>query len=394
MNIPLSRPDITESEIEAVVGVLRTPHLSLGPKLAEFENRFASYIGVPHAVALSSGTAGLHLALLTLGVGQGDEVIIPSFTFIAVVNAVLYQRAIPVFADIHPLSLNLTAESIERVITSRARAIILVHTFGYPADLKPILELARKYRLRVIEDACESIGAEYEGRKAGAFGELGVFSFYPNKPITTGEGGVVVTRDEGTARLLRALRNQGRMENDGWLQHSLLGYNYRLPDISCALGIAQLKRIDEILSVRESIAARYHDALRSYPEITPPLMTVSNGRISWFAFVVSLPVGIKRDLVISELAKRGIDSRPYFPPIHLQPLYSTYSDPRRPLPVTEDVASRSLALPFFNKLKEKEILEVCQALGDTLQNVKQVAGELRAPDLSGSIIDGKNFLDR
>jgi len=366
MNIPLSRPDITESEIDAVGDVLRTPHLSLGPKLVEFEEMFAAYIEVPHAVALSSGTAGLHLALQTLGIREGDEVILPSFTFIAAANAVLYQRAIPVFADIDPLTLNLTAETIQRVLTPRSRAIILVHTFGYPADITPILELARKHNLRIIEDACESIGAEHRGKKAGSFGDLGVFSFYPNKPITTGEGGVAVTHDASIARQLRALRNQGRMEQDGWLEHSLLGYNYRLPEINCALGIGQLRRIDQILASREAVAQSYHHALEAIPSITPPPMAAPHGRISWFAYIVRLPAGAQRSAVIRELAKQGIDSRPYFPPIHLQPLYHTY----KTLPVTETVAFRTLALPFFNKLKDEEIQQVCHALTNALQNIE------------------------
>ena len=387
MNIPLSRPDITEAEIDAVVSVLRTPHLSLGPKLAEFEKVFAAYIGVPHAVALSSGTAGLHLGLQTLGIGQGDEVILPSFTFIAAANAVLYQRATPVFADIDPLSLNITAASIERVITPKTRAIILVHTFGHPADLDPILKLAAHYNLRVIEDACEAIGAEYRGRKIGGFGDLAVFSFYPNKPITTGEGGVVVTSDPSIAGHMRALRNQGRMESDGWLEHSLLGYNYRLPDINCALGIAQLKRIEEILALRQSVAHKYFETLGC---VTAPPMSAANGRISWFAYVVRLPQGT-RPHVMNTLANQGIDCRPYFPPIHLQPLYSTYA---RHLPVTEDIAFRTLALPFFNHLQDQQVRQVCRVLGTALQDVEETPAILQAANLSSPIVHGDDFSDR
>jgi len=366
MKIPLSRPDITESDIDAVVRVLRGSQLSLGPKLVEFEDRFAAYIGVPHAVALSSGTAGLHLSLQVLGIGEGDEVILPSFTFIAAANAVLYQRAKPVFADIDPVTLNLTADSIARVITPRTRAILLVHTFGYPADLDPILALARQHNLRVVEDACEAIGAEYRDRKVGGFGDAGVFSFYPNKAITTGEGGVVVTSDRKLARTIGALRNQGRMDDDGWLEHSLLGYNYRLPDINCALGIAQLERIESILARREAVAHRYNEKLKLYPDIVPPEMTVIDGRISWFVFVVRLSARLQRDdrdRVIQALTKEGIGCRPYFAPIHLQPLYSRYADGH--LPVTEDVAFRTLALPFFNKLTDDEIEQVCRVLGES-----------------------------
>lgn len=365
MRIPLSSPDVTEGDIEAVVRVLRTKQLSLGPKLNEFEDAVARYIGVPHGIALSSGTAGLHLGLQALKIGEGDEVILPSFTFIAAANAVLYRRATPVFADIDPATLNLNPASVERAITPKTRALIVVHTFGYPADLKPLLELAHRHNLHVIEDACEAIGAEYAGQKVGAFGDLGVFSFYPNKPITTGEGGVVVTRKGDLARTLRALRNQGRQENDGWLQHSLLGYNYRLPEINCALGLEQLKRIEQILARREQIAVHYLTALQKYLQIIPPPRNIVNGRPCWFAFVVRLPRGT-RDNVIQALTAKGIGCRAYFPPIHLQPLYSRHANPHSDLSVTLNIASRTLALPFFNALSNEEIDEITRVLGETV----------------------------
>ncbi len=368
MRIPLSRPEIDETDIDAVVSVMRTPHLSLGPKLPEFEEAFAKYIGTTDALALSSGTAGLHLALQALGIEEADEVILPSFTFIAVANAILHARATPVFADIDPLSLNLTAETIERVLTPRTRAILLVHTFGIPADLDPILELARKHDLRLIEDTCEAIGAEYRGRKVGGFGDVGVFSFYPNKPMTTGEGGVVVTHDHALAQTIRALRNQGRKEGDGWVQHSLLGYNFRLPEISCALGISQLKRIEPILARREAVADMYFEALQVCPGVTPPPRTVANSRISWFAFVVRLPAQTNRNLVVQTLTAAGIECRAYFPPIHLQPLYASYKTPENSLPVTEEIASRTLALPFFNALGHEQIRQVCRALHQALRS--------------------------
>jgi perosamine synthetase len=364
MNIPLSRPDITESDIDAVARVLRTPQLSLGPKLGEFEDRFATYIGVPYAVALSSGTAGLHLALMALGIGEGDEVILPSFAFIAAANALLHVRATPVFVDIDPVTLNLTADSIARAITPRSRAILVVHTFGYPADLDPILALAGERNLRVIEDACEAIGAEYHKRKVGSLGDVGVFSFYPNKAITTGEGGMLVTKDRGIERKIKALRNQGRMQGDAWLDHSLLGYNYRLPDINCALGIAQLERIEGILARREAVANRYHELLRAYPNVIAPEIAAMNGRISWFVFVVRLSMKGHRDRVMQALTKEGIGCRAYFPPIHLQPLFARHRNARQDLSVTEDVAFRTLALPFFNRLQDEEIQRVCGVLGE------------------------------
>jgi perosamine synthetase len=366
MRIPLSRPDVTECDIDAVVRVLRTPDLSLGPKLGEFEEKFAAYIGAPHAVALSSGTAGLQLALQALGIGEGDEVILPSFAFVAVANTVLHVRATPVFADIDPVTLNLTADSIGRAITPRTRAIVLVHTFGCPADVDPILELAREHNLHVIEDACEAIGAERHGRKAGTFGAAGVFSFYPNKAITTGEGGMLVTGDPALARTIRALRNQGRRDGDGWLEHALAGYNYRLPDINCALGIAQLERIESILARREAVAKQYAEALSGCPNIFLPEMHAPGGRISWFVFVVRLPKTI-RERVMRALTEEGIGCRAYFPPIHLQPLFERYRKAGEDLAVTEEVASRTLALPFFNHLKPEEIDEVCSALREALR---------------------------
>ncbi len=374
MKIPLSRPDINEDDIDAVVAVLRTSQLSLGPKLSEFEDAFARYIGVAHAVALSSGTAGLHLALLALGIGEGDEVVLPSFTFIAAANAVRHAGARPVFADIDARLLNITAESIEQVITPKTRAILLVHTFGYPAELGPILELARTHDLRVVEDACEAIGAEYGRRKIGSFGDVSVFSFYPNKPITMGEGGIAVTHNTALADTMRALRNQGRSAADGWLEHSVLGYNYRVPDLSCALGLSQLSRVESILARREAVAMHYCDSLEDYPDIVPPVRTIADGRISWFAFVVrlseQLPPGA-REQVIASLAAAGIGCRAYFPPIHQQPLYAGYAGPDQVLNITEGVASRTLALPFFNALTTEHIEEVCSVLGSATQAIRR-----------------------
>jgi perosamine synthetase len=373
MRIPLSAPDVSEADIEAVVEVLRTPRLSLGPKLEEFEEAAASYTGVPYGVALSSGTAGLHLGLAALGIGEGDEVILPSFTFIAAAHAVLYQRARPVFADIDPRTLNLTPESVARAITPRTRAIIVVHTFGCPADLDPILDIAARQGVPVIEDACEALGAEYRGRKAGGMGAFGVFGFYPNKPITTGEGGMVVTSDRGLADTMRALRNQGRRPADGWLDHTLLGYNYRLSEINCALGVAQMTRLDSILAQRENRADCYQEQLKTVPELTLPVFEIAGGRICWFVFVVRLAPDFTqadRDGIISQMAARGIACGRYFASLHRQPLYAEYADGGHDLAVTEYVASRTLALPFFNRLTDGEIAEVCAALREAINSVR------------------------
>ncbi len=356
------------------MGVLRTSRLSLGPKLQEFEERMAEYIGVPHCVALSSGTAGLHLGLHALGIGEGDEVILPSFTFIAAANSILYQRGVPVFVDIHPLTLNLDPGKVEEAITPRTRAIMAVHTFGRPADLDPLLRIAEKHKLRLIEDACEAIGAEYGGQKVGGFGDFGVFSFYPNKPITTGEGGVVVTRDASLAAAVRALRNQGRKDTDGWLEHSLLGYNYRIPDINCALGLAQLARIDTILTRREALAKLYSQELQAIEDvITPPLGT-TGGRLCWFAYAVRLSdrfTQSHRDWILRDLTARGIGCRPYFPPIHRQALYSAYANRGHRLSVTEHVSARIIALPFFNYLTDDQIRDVCRNLRESITSAAE-----------------------
>jgi len=325
-------------------------------------------------VALSSGTAGLHMGLAALGIGEGDEVILPSFTFIAVAHAVLYRRARPVFADIDPRTLNLTPENVARAITPRTRAIILVHTFGCPADLDPILDIAARHGVRVIEDACEALGAEYRGRKAGGIGDLGVFAFYPNKPITTGEGGMVVTRDRQLADTIRALRNQGRRPADGWLDHNLLGYNYRLSEINCALGLSQMKRLDSILARRENRAACYREQLRSVPELTLPVFEIAEARrVCWFVFVVRLAARFTqadRDGIITYMAARGIGCGRYFAPVHRQPLYAGYVDRGNDLTVTGQVASRTLALPFFNRLTDEEIAEVCATLREAIAAVR------------------------
>jgi dTDP-4-amino-4,6-dideoxygalactose transaminase len=365
MRIPLSAPDIIESDIEAVTAVLRTTRLSLGPMLEEFEYTLGRYIGAPHTVAVSSGTCALHLCLRALGIKKGDEVIVPSFTFIAAANVVRYLRATPVFVDIEPQHLNMDPAQIEQAVTPQTRAIIAVHTFGCPADLDAILEIARRHDIFVIEDACEALGAEYHSEKCGLFGDAGVFGFYPNKQITTGEGGAIVTHNAGLARLARGLRNQGRVNGDGTNEYGELGYNYRISEMNCALGNAQLKRIDPILLRRAEIARTYAEKLRGCGHITLPSLEASHRSISWFAFLVRLGPGFSqaaREWIIQEMAARGIECGRYFVPIHLQPLYRREPFRTCGLPITEWIAERSLALPFFNKIKECDIQEVCDTL--------------------------------
>ena len=378
-DIPLSAPDIADAEIDAVVSVLRTPRLSLGPRVEQFEAAMVSYIGVPHAVAVSSGTAGLHLTLLALGIGTGDEVIVPSFTFIAVANAVRYVGALPVFADIDSETLNLLPGSVEAAITSRTRALIVVHTFGRPAEIAALLEIAERHNLRVIEDACEAIGAEVDGRRVGSFADAGVFAFYPNKQITTGEGGMVVTRHVEAAQRVAALRNHGRYESrsqvaaqpaNSWLDHAELGYNYRLSEMQCALGLAQLARIDEILARREAIARRYCNLLRDHPHLLLPATDIPCQRLSWFVFVVRLAPSFTqddRDRIHCDLTASGIATGRYFAPIHLQPAYAAWRNSH--LPVTESVAAQTLALPFFNRITNEKIDRVCSALQSTLNRI-------------------------
>jgi perosamine synthetase len=365
--IPLSSPDITQAEIDAVTRVLHTPHLSLGPELTAFESALAAYHSVPQAVAVSSGTAGLHLALLTLGIGEGDEVIVPSFAFVAVANAVLHVRATPVFAEIDPVALNLDPASVERAITPRTRAVLVVHTFGVPAEMDTFKDIAKRHGLALIEDACEAIGANLHGQRVGSFGDLAVFGFYPNKQLTTGEGGAVLAHDPQHAARLRSLRNQGRSPELGWLDHAEIGYNYRLSELACALGKVQLSRIDEILEMRRAVAVRYDALLRDVAGVTVPPLALLGKTISWFVYVVRLPEGVDRDQVQAALLENGIASARYFAPIHLQPAWRRHpSATSARLPATESVARRTLALPFFNRISPRDQEDVAAALSEAL----------------------------
>ncbi|MHB8216543.1 MAG: DegT/DnrJ/EryC1/StrS family aminotransferase [Candidatus Sulfotelmatobacter sp.] len=364
MKIPLSAPDISPAEIEAVVEVLRSSRLSLGPKLEEFEHSIASYTGAPHAIGVSSGTAGLHLCMLAFGIRSGDEVIVPSFSFVAAANAIRYAEANPVFVDIDPVTLNMDPNLTEAAITKKTKAILAVHTFGHPADMDALLDIARRHGLLLIEDACEAIGAEFRGEKIGALGDAGIFAFYPNKQVTTGEGGMIVTRHSGVAKKMRALRNQGRYETDDWFQHSELGFNYRLSEMHCALGIGQIRRIESILTAREAVAGVYHGLLDNCTDVALPPTHSPQGRISWFVYVVRLHERFsraQRSSVFRHLASAEIRCGRYFAPIHMQPSYEAWRHSSF-LPVTESVSERTLALPFFNKLTQTEVQRVCAVL--------------------------------
>jgi dTDP-4-amino-4,6-dideoxygalactose transaminase len=362
MRVPMSSPDITQAEIDAVNDVLKSRWLSLGPKIDQFEELFALKIGTNYAAGVNSGTSGLHLALIAAGVQEGDEAITPSFSFIASANCILYERARPVFVDIDPVTGNMDPAALEAAITGRTRAVIPVHVFGQPPDLDPILEIARRHNLFVIEDACEAIGAEYKGRPAGTIGDAAVFAFYPNKQMTTGEGGMIVTDREDWNILFRSLRNQGRDVFDGWLNHTRLGYNYRLDELSAALGIAQLQRIEELLSKRERVAAWYNERIDQIPGLHKPTIVDTTTRMSWFVYVIRTADGISRNDMIPYLQEHGVPSRPYFTPIHLQPFYQQMGWKPGDLPETEKAGETSLALPFSGVMTEEQVDYVCEQL--------------------------------
>ncbi len=363
--IPLSAPDITQAEIDAVTAVLRTPQLSLGPELPAFESALAEYHGMPHAVAVSSGTAGLHIALLTLGIGAGDEVIVPSFAFIAVANAVLQAGASPVFADIDPITLNLDPALVEEAITPCTRAIIVVHTFGVPAQMDLLRDLAFRHNLVILEDACEALGATFQNRPVGTFGHLSVFGFYPNKQLTTGEGGAVLAHSVEHAARLRSLRNQGRSGSE-WLDHTEPGFNYRLSELACALGRVQLTRLNEMFAMRQAAAERYLALLAGISGLELPPSRLPDRTISWFVFVVRLSDLAARDHAQSALAARGIATGRYFAPIHLQPAWQNHPNACVSLPITEAIAQQTLALPLFNRITNHQQNEIANTLAEIL----------------------------
>lgn len=367
--VSLSSPDITDLERKAVLEVLDTRYLSVGPKVQEFEEKFARYVGVRHAVAVNCGTSGLHLCVKALVITEGDEVITTPFSFVASANCLLYERAVPVFVDIDPHTLNIDVAQIEGKITKRTKAILPVHVFGQPCDMEEVLKVAERYDLHVIEDACEAVGAEYKGRKTGTLGDCGVFAFYPNKQMTTGEGGMIVTDRDDWDVLFRSLRNQGRDVCDGWLSHSRLGYNYRMDEMSAALGLAQLGRIEDLLAKRERVAGWYNERLAHVELVEPPHFAPTTSRMSWFVYVVRLAPQVDRSRVMVKLEEQGIPSRPYFTPIHLQPFYrQMFGYKERDFPVTESMARSTLALPFFGNTTEEQVNYVCTTLAEILKH--------------------------
>jgi perosamine synthetase len=373
--IPLARPVLGDGEEQAVLEVLRSGQLSLGPRLAEFEQRFAAFVGAAHACALSSGTAGLHLALRAVGVGEGDEVVTSPFSFVASANAALYERARPVFADIDPVTLNLDPEAAAAAVGERTSALLPVHIFGYPADMPAFETLAASNGLAIVEDACEALGARHaDGVAVGGRGHPAVFGFYANKQLTTGEGGMITLADPALKERIDSERNQGRAPDMGWLDHDRLGFNYRLSDIACALGIAQLARLGQMLGDRARVAGLYREALSgvaSSPEgegLELPCADLAGNRRGWFVFVVQVPRGVDRDETVRALAALGVQSKPYLPAIHLMSFYrERFGHREGEFPVCEDVAARSLALPFFPQMSEGQVALVAERLGAVLE---------------------------
>jgi perosamine synthetase len=362
--IPLARPVLGEAEERAVVEVLRSGQLSLGPRLDEFEHGFAALVGAPLASAVSSGTAGLHLALRAVGVGEGDEVVTSPLSFVASANAALYERARPVFADIDPVTLNLDPDAAAAAVTERTRALLPVHIFGYPADMPAFEDLACRHGLAIVEDACEALGAVHaDGVAVGARGHPAVFGFYANKQLTTGEGGMVTLGDPALKQRIDSERNQGRAPDMGWLDHDRLGFNYRLSDIACALGIAQLARLEGMLADRARVAGLYREALGDLDGLELPCADVDRNKRGWFVFVVQLPHGVDRDEAVRTLATVGIQSKPYLPAIHLMSFYrERFGHREGEFPVCEDVAARSLALPFFPQMRSGQVERVAEEL--------------------------------
>lgn len=383
MRIPLSQPDVSEREIQLVTEVLRSGALSLGPRVAEFEQAFAEFVGTRYAVATNSGTSALHLAVRALGIGEGDDVLTTSFSFVASTNCLLYEKATPVFVDVEPETMNIDPNEIRRAIVEDYRwdrlqsrhvnkrtgnilkAVLPVHVFGQPCAMGAIVEIAREFDLMILEDACEALGAEYRGQPVGTFGDASVFAFYPNKQMTTAEGGMIVTDNPQVAMECRSARNQGRDEGSEWLRHVRLGFNYRLSDLHCALGLAQLARIQELLGERARVAALYSRHLAQTPGVMLPVASARDNR-SWFAYVIRLAGAEpkhRRDSIMNYLRGRGIACQAYFPPIHQQPYFAEFAaGPTPELKYTEDGADRCIALPLFSRMTESMVIEVCDAV--------------------------------
>jgi perosamine synthetase len=365
--IALSGAWIDERDEALVLETLRSGRLSLGPMGPRFESLLADAVGAPYCAGVSSGTTGLHLCMHILGVGPGDEVITSPYSFVASANCAIYEGATPVFADIDPSTLNLDPQAVEAAITPRTKAIVAVDIFGYPCELDELLAICERHGIALVEDSCEALGAEYKGRPLGSHGHLATWAFYPNKQITTGEGGAVTTASEEQYELLVSLRNQGRLDSGGWLQHGRLGFNYRLDDISAALGIGQLERLDSILEARRAVAARYTELLGGL-DVELPLADDADHVRSWFVYILELPRGVDREALMARLADDGISCAPYLPSIHLQPyMRERYGFAEGLCPVSEDASARTMAIPFHTQLTHADQERVAEALRSALE---------------------------
>jgi perosamine synthetase len=360
--IPLSAPWIDERDEQLVLEVLRSGHLSLGPTGPRFERMLAEAVGATHCAAVSSGTAGLHLSMRLAGVGPGDEVITSPYSFVASANCALYEGATPVFADIDPRTFNLEPAAVEAAVTERTKAVVVVDIYGYPCELDAFRSICDRHGLALVEDACEALGARYKGSPLGSHGHPAVFAFYPNKQMTTGEGGAVTTGSEAEHELLVSLRNQGRLETSSWLQHGRFGFNYRLDDLSAALGIGQLEKLDRILEARREVAARYGELLAGL-DVETPIADDDDHVRSWFVYVVKVASGVDRDAVISRLHEAGIAAAPYLPSIHLQSyMRERFGFSEGLCPVSEDCSARTLAIPFHARMEREDQERVVDSL--------------------------------
>lgn len=379
----MSSPDLTEAERSAVAKVLDTTMLSMGDQVSAFEDSVRAFSGAAHAIAVNSGTSGLHLCVRAARIGTGDLVLTTPFSFIASSNVLLYENAVPVFIDVDMHTGNIDpsrlAQAVEQLskggraaeawlprkgaTARKPKAILAVDVFGQPADYDAVATIAKQHDLTLIEDSCEALGAEYKGKLAGRFGQMAVYAFYPNKQITTGEGGVIVTDDGTVADFMRALRNQGRAPGDTWLQHTHMGYNYRLPELSAALGRVQMQRLNELLAKREQVAAWYGQRLKNIEQVEVQHLAPSTTRMSWFVYVVRLAPQVSREKVARLLDEAGIPTRPYFAPIHLQPfMLERFGYQPGDFPIAEDLGRRGLALPFSSVMSEEQVDLVCMEL--------------------------------
>lgn len=374
MNVPLSGPDITKAEIDAVLGVMESEHLSIGPRVEAFEQEFVKQIGVKHAIAVNSGTSGLHCLVKAMGIGPGDEVITTPYSFVASTNCVMFENATPVFVDIDPRTFNLDLNKVEAAITPRTKAILPVDVFGQPMDMETVNAIAKKHNLLVLEDSCEALGAQYKGIKAGSNCDGAVFAFYPNKQITTAEGGMIVTNNDHIADLCRSYRSQGRAITGFWLEHERMGFNYRLSELHAALGEVQMKRLDEILDKRQGVADKYTMRLKDVEGVTIPWIHPDVNRMSWFVYVIQVAPGIDRDKVMNSLKANNVGCRPYFTPIHVQPyIQKQFGVKAEDYPVSADIGSRSIALPFFNKISDEQIDYVVASLREAMGVARQAS---------------------